>query len=136
MVPSAIARATARANRRTSFEESRITEILREVADSFFDEVIALRQAEELRFRRAAGEGINLATVNKYVLENTRRRWESSRMELVPGKAVLSHIRSRLSDQKIRPPKAQEILAAMAEADVDREVVEYLRMIGAAIRAS
>jgi hypothetical protein len=132
IVPAAIAAAVNHHKRKQAVTAGQIETLLKECAESQREYVAAQMQSEECRVVRP--EGVSDATVNQRVLRRISASWDTEWPNLVGGKEVLTAMRRHLEDQGLPPPSNSAILASMTAQDVDPEVMEFCRTVGAVVR--
>jgi energy-coupling factor transporter ATP-binding protein EcfA2 len=108
-----------------------VAQMLEEITGAMEDEVFGELIANRDRFLRRTGPGVDSATVTKETLRRERVRWSSldSRLELVPGKKVLSALNNRLQKEVGITLSAKRIIDEVTAAEIPEDLKQLLEKL-------
>jgi len=126
----AIAQVVAEQNRRTGRATSSrsISSLLTEITDSMKHDVQAQYLKRQLPFERSLARGLDDATVTSALLAAFDNRWNDleARLDMVPGKAVLSALNAHLQRTVGVTITPRLIIEAMLVSDIAPEMKDII----------
>lgn len=135
LVPSALNRAIARRideqNKRTGktacFEDS-VEELLQDITDALKNDVLAQYLKRRQPVAKAAGKSLDDTTVTSQLLASFEAQWKhlSTRLDMVPGKVVLSKLNSQLQAKWNITVTPNAIIEAMQDDEVPDEIKKII----------
>lgn len=134
--PAAIERALLQRitehNRRTDEAvkcEERIEDILEGLTSTLKNRISGQFLSKRAAFEKAKSPGLDSATINQNLLEEFDALWGElpKRLEIVPGKEILSSLNQYLQDKYKVTLTASLIISAMTREDVSEEIRDLIK---------
>lgn len=103
-------------------------DLLRELSEKMKSKVNAQFMSKREKYLRSANPGLDTATINERMLEDFDNLWSNmkSRIEIVPGKHLLSTLNEYLQDKYSISLTASFIVSNMKQNEIPNDIVHLL----------